>query len=480
MAACDGTGYLRIRYQVKIVANILFLYGATQTFTNTVYEHVSCFARYSQNQFYFCHQDQYQGFNIDLSRFDAVIVHYSVRLPYDQIPEATAEALGTYAGAKVLFIQDEYDHTFRTWYWIKRLGFQLVFTVVPTGGISKVYPPHEFPGVRFVSNLTGYVPDERPLANVLLPTSSRRIAVGYRGRPLPIRYGALGLEKIEIGRQVKRFCESNGIPHDISWAEEARIYGPQWYDFVASCRSTLGSESGSNVFDWDGTIAARIDTFRHRNGGSSDSDVYRSIVQPCELPGLMNQVSPRVFEAIALRTALLLYEGSYSGVIAPMRHFIPIEKDGSNLVDAMKLLLDDNFIEDMTERAYQEIILSGAFSYRSFVQNVDKELATCLASLSREISDNKACCTRTNYDTAPTPITTAPIRTPPSPVIHASRQSKLLEICGVFYIWRLLPDRARGYIRPFIREYRRLLIAVRSTFLALKVRALAKMHRSWH
>ena len=89
--------------------NVLVLYHATQTFTNTVFEHLNAFARFSGNRYFFCHHDQREAFGVDLSRFDAVLFHYCLRLPYDQVSEEAANALAAYPGLKVLFIQDEYD-----------------------------------------------------------------------------------------------------------------------------------------------------------------------------------------------------------------------------------------------------------------------------------------------------------------------------------------------------------------------------------
>src|SRR3954462_5583692 len=98
--------------------NILYLYNATQTYTNTVFEHLSAFATYSKNRSFFGHLDPLYGIDVDFARFDAVVVHYSVRMPFDQIPESTADRLSRFAGTKAIFIQDEYDYTHRTWYWI--------------------------------------------------------------------------------------------------------------------------------------------------------------------------------------------------------------------------------------------------------------------------------------------------------------------------------------------------------------------------
>ena len=429
--------------------NILFLYNANQTFTNTVFEHVNAFSLHSRNRFFFCHHDPISPFNIDLSEFDAVILHYSVRLPFDQVTEEAAKALAYYQGLKVLFIQDEYDHMRRVWYWIKRLGFQLVFTVVPKENIVRVYPPLEFPGVRFISNLTGYVPEGLTPDKDILPPSSRDLWVGSRARPLPIRYGQLGQEKIGVGRLVRRYCETHGIRHSIAWTEEARIYGAQWYEFIASCRAMLGSESGSNVFDWDGTLADRIARFRLAHKFSSDKDVYREILAPLEIPGLMNQISPRVFEAIAFRTVLILFEGGYSGVVSAGLHFIPLKKDGSNLEEVFALLRDDAYVDKMTKRAYEDVIVSGKYSYKTFVKMVDDQMADVLLNLSQNSPPLSIQILLAGIENEPTSLTTRPIRA-----------TLVLKTCFIrrfaYLVWRKLPVRIREQLKPGLKALLRI------------------------
>jgi glycyl-tRNA synthetase (class II) len=96
--------------------NILILYNSTQTYTNTVFEHLASLARESKHRTFFCHVDQYSEFAADLSRFDAIGLHYTVRLPFDQVSSSLATLRSRSSRAlKFLFIQDEYDHTHRAW-----------------------------------------------------------------------------------------------------------------------------------------------------------------------------------------------------------------------------------------------------------------------------------------------------------------------------------------------------------------------------
>lgn len=427
--------------------NIFFLYNSTETYTNAVFEHLDAFQKYSAGKVFFCHQNQYTKFNVNLAKFDVVFIHFSVRLPYDQVAVSTIEALCGYPGLKVLFIQDEYDHTKRAWYWIKKLGINLVFTVVPPEGITRVYPPEEFSGVRFVSNLTGYVPETLPVDIDLYPPSKRHLIVGYRGRPLPLRYGKLGQEKVEIGRMVKQYCQFHGIQHDIEWTEGARIYGPRWYEFMGSCRAMLGSESGSNVFDWDGNLADRIETFKKNSRSATEEDIYRKFIDPLEIPGLMNQVSPRVFEAIAFKTVLVLFEGNYSRVVEPWKHFIPLKKDGSNLSDVFNLLQDNKFVDDMVERAYNDVITSGKYSYQTFIKMVDAEIQSALSTVCDVTNSPLSLKNPPNNYLETSNITTYPIRAE-----HLGQNIRNISLRQMAYqAWGLLPQSTRNYLKPVLK-----------------------------
>lgn len=433
--------------------NILFLYNATQTYTSTVFEHLSSFSKYSKNRCFFAHQDEHKNTSIDFSCFDAVVIHYTVRLPYDQVSSATASSLANYKGLKVLLIQDEYDHTHRTWHWINKLGINLVFTVVPEQSISTVYPETVFPDVKFVSVLTGYVP-EGLKCNSYSPPSKRGLVIGYRGRPLPIRYGELGLHKVNIGRLAVNYCVQHNIKHDIAWSESSRIYGDKWYEFMTSCRSMLGTESGSNVFDWDGNLSEKVKDYQTLNPDASELDTWSAIIKPLELPGLMNQISPRVFEAIAARTVLVMFEGEYSGVLKPDVHFISVKLDGSNFAEVFAKLNDAKFVDPMAERTFVDIIQSKKYSYARFVEQFDYELSTMHKILVTALGLNESSVVGVSSS-----ITTVPLRANPpglpidsfyNSVFGANNFRELVGRVAVFF-WLKIPINIRGTIKPGLK-----------------------------
>jgi hypothetical protein len=360
---------------------VLCIYESTQTYTSTVFEHVNSFQKYSNFSWDYIDHRDFSNKDLSISSYQIIVVHYSVRLPFLQLSQEAIVKLNKFKGIKALFIQDEYDHTNKAKETIKRVGFQLVFTVVPQNSIELIYPSNEFPGVKFINNLTGYVPDSSYFNYIKpLPPSARGVVVAYRARTLPVRYGKLGQEKVKIGQIVKGFCEENYISNDISWKEEDRIYGDAWYPFLTSCKSMLGSESGSNVFDWNGDLQQLTDKYVSENPKATQTDIYRSVISSFEIDGVMNQISPRVFEMIAARTVMILFNGDYSNVLIPNEHYIPLNKDFSNINEVFEKLQDGSLLDLMVTKAYEDIILSGKYSYKNFVAMVDEGLSGCIDS----------------------------------------------------------------------------------------------------
>jgi hypothetical protein len=365
--------------------NVLILYCDVFTHIETIHEHLRAFSRYSRhNYFYFPVSDttrlnMFEGYAEawpqawDLSVFDAVIWHYVVPAYLEgRISPFVADKLAAYDGLKILFVQDEYDSTATTWDWIRKAGVQLVMTCVPPEGLAYAYPPQRHHGVEFLQTLTGYVPEDDGLERFVTPMRRRDMRLAYRGRILPYRYGLLGREKYDIGVQMKALAQARGVAADIAVDEDSRIYGQDWYRFLGSARAMLATESGSNIFDFEGTLKPLGEAAEQR--GESFESFHAQHLQPHEGHVRMNQISPKVFEAISLRTALVCFEGVYSGVIQPDIHYIPLKKDYSNVDDVFAKLEDLDLLEEMTERAFRDVIASGRYSYAAFARNFEAVL----------------------------------------------------------------------------------------------------------
>jgi hypothetical protein len=82
-------------------------------------------------------------------------------------------------------------------------------------------------------------------------------------------------------------------------------------------------------------------------------------------------ISPRLFEAAQSKTAQLLVEGEYDGILEAERHYVPLRADMANLDEALERIADVADTEAFAERAWEDLILSGRYSYGAFAAHVE-------------------------------------------------------------------------------------------------------------
>lgn len=367
--------------------NGLYLYGVMYTHIATVYDFVASFGKNSKYDIKYANAMCAARADFSFDDFDFIIVGYccSLRHPDHASRDALAR-LKAYAGLKILIVQDEADNTELVRRRIVELGFDVVLTCVAPAHIPSIYPPERFPGVEFVSVLPGYAPEiDRP-ERFIRPLAERPITVGYRGRDIGFGYGDLGYWKLEVGRKTRAACERRKIVCDIDWTEDSRIYGEDWYAFTGACRATLGSQSGANAFDDDGSIRAHARAWRAANP-DADYFAYRPFIAAQEDQRRGEAISPRLFEAAALFTPMILVEGDYRGILRPEEHYIPLKGDFSNMDAVLDRLDDLDALAAMAERAHRDLIASGAYGYPRFVADIDALIAKKRAAPQRRRGD---------------------------------------------------------------------------------------------
>jgi hypothetical protein len=310
---------------------------------------------------------------LDLSRFDLIIIHYSLSIIFDRyISKKAQEQIRAFTGLKVIFIQDEYSHINKMVSQLNYLNIDVLFTCFPESEMGKIYSKSDLPSTSLYNNLTGYVP-QRLIEETNLPLTQERVLhVGYRGRKLPFWYGELAYEKWNIVEKWKAIVTREDIKYDISYDEKDRIYGRDWLDFILSCKATLGVESGASVMDFTGALEQTIKLHELTNPRDDFYKVQHLFLKEHDGQYKLNQISPRCFEAIALKTVLVLYEGDYSGILIPGRHYIVLKKDYSNIDEVLTKLSDDEYLQNMAETAYREIALNPEYSYKGFISRVDE------------------------------------------------------------------------------------------------------------
>ena len=286
----------------------------------------------------------------------------------------------SYNGSKFAFIQDEYYDTNLIKMFLQIINVNTVFTCVPNEHIKKIY--NNLNNTGFINNLTGYAPEYN---YNIIPIKDRKCDVFYRGRELHYWYGELGQDKMNIGKYMKKYCDEYKLITNIDWDGKNSIYGDEWFKVLGSSKVTLATESGTTIFDLDNTILVESNTILKHfpviqvSMPENPIYTYNEFITKINLKKNevknMGQISPKMLEAIMLGTVLVMYEGYYyPGFLIPDVHYIVLKKDYSNINDVINKIKDDDFLQKMSDRAYNDIIKSGLYSYKKFIEIFDKEV----------------------------------------------------------------------------------------------------------
>jgi hypothetical protein len=355
----------------------LLYYSPLGASAATVSEHVGSFARHSRFPVFSVNTEL--GFPRGLLRlgFRVVVLHYSVfgRYPYllsDAFCRYLADSSDSY---RIAFFQDEYQYCTARFRFLDDMRIDCVYSLLEPAEVSRVYLKHtRVPKV--LHTLTGFVSDDliEAAQRWALPDEQRQIDVGYRGRQLPFFMGRGAQEKTVIAQEFVKRTAGMPLVLDIKSGEADRIYGDDWWRFIANCRGMLGVEAGVSVFDIEDKVRPRCAQILRERPGASFEEVSTLALREWEDNIYYRTISPRVFEAAAFRVCQILFEGRYNGLLEPMIHYLPLKKDFSNLDWVLSAFADPGTRQRIAERAYADLIGSGVYSFRRFIEQFDADL----------------------------------------------------------------------------------------------------------
>ncbi|AWQ03306.1 glycosyltransferase [Bordetella bronchiseptica] len=352
----DNIGYVKTYSNFHV--DILNLYGASSSLT--------------------------RGEDYRLNAYDGVIIHNTISYNpanLESIDRQFVPSIRDYEGAKIILKQDEQYRTLAVAEFIGSRQFDVVFTCVDAAEREKAYPSSVVgTDVAFHQMYTGYV---TPKLRARTTTAIERdIDISYRGSLQPLYFGRLAYDKQRIGHDVAQAAQARNMRIDISSRWEDRLMGEDWFRFLARSKSTLGVESGASIFDFDGSAERLCAELERRRPEFPDEHAYSEWVlkqlEPYEGNVYYNQISPRHFEAGAARALQVMYEGRYSNIFLPWKHFVPLCKDLSNFDEVCEYINDPRLRSEVVDRTYDEIIVNPIYSMRHFVATLDDAIASAL------------------------------------------------------------------------------------------------------
>ena len=385
-------GVLLLHYDPKLLG-----YGNA----SNIVEHARSFRRHSR--FRVWEVNTHTTLPKALARYDfeAIVFHYSLfgadvpaggdpylGTPYYLLDEGHMEFVRTSKAYKLAFFQDEHTYCQARFNFCDEIGIDCVYTCLQPSEHERVWGAHTRVGT-VKSTIPGYVDGSlvRAAERRAIPEPERPVDVGYRARPMPI-FMDTAQEKTEVGRRFAELAAGSGLRMDIGLEEADRLYGDDWYRFIAGCRTMLGVESGVSVFDIDDQVRRDYMRILAERGEVTVEELKRGAAG--ELDGAIHYrtISPRHFEAAAFGVCQVLFPGRYSGAMEAGEHYIPLEKDFSNLDEVIDRIRDRALTAEIAMRARRDLIESGAYGYETMVADFDRTLLA--AGLDPELSRGRA------------------------------------------------------------------------------------------
>ena len=365
--------------------NILFVYYSTTFHLRpSQREHLLAFRKYSGHRcFYLNLAVRRVPWYIHLIPFDLIVYDWfflGVRWNQEVARKALnrAQALKDIAGVKIALPQDECNNSDWLCDFVNEFKVDVVFSVASESQWPVIYRKVDFRKTRFLRVLSGYVEEGNlpRIASMAQKVTGRPIDIGYRTGYSPA-FGRHGLLKSQLSEVFQAKAKAYGIVADISSQERDSFTGDEWYRFLLRCKYTLGVESGASLLDRDGSIWDCCLEYLKEHPQSSFEEVEAACFPQLDGNLELYALSPRHLEACATHTCQILIQGEYNGILKAGQHYIELERDFSNIEQVMELVRQDILRSDITERAYQDIVQSGKYTYRRFVQYVIEEALAC-------------------------------------------------------------------------------------------------------
>lgn len=291
-------------------------------------------------------------------------------------PSSLAQVLKSYdfikqtRSCKVALPQDDYDCSGILDDWMVDWKIDRIYTVCPEHW--DVLYPKSSTTAEIKLGYTGYISknwidawhDPKSYAQ-------RSIDVSYRASKLPANFGSLGQLKWEIaGRFTSAVANHQDIKLDISIDPKDMIAGDAWHAFVEDSKFCLTTASGSSLLDPWNEIRMCIQHYLAEEPNASFDQIETHCFKGLDQQYLFTALSPRNIEAALAKTVQIATPGTYSGLMEPNVHFIPINEDCSNISDVLKMMRDDSIIVSIQNTCKESILSEDRLRRDTIVEEI--------------------------------------------------------------------------------------------------------------
>lgn len=322
-----------------------------------------------------------QNFSFEaLKNLDTLVIHNTASYSGASLRSFMQDAESTCKKSFKYIILKQDEHVEPHYFDNLFLDFDVetVFTCLKSSLVPLVYPKSAASGIRFVEMFTAYVLTS--FDQLTAPSLSELPRLTFRGSHQPLTLGQLGRDKSEISILINALEIRPPWIRDVSCELKDRVYGLAWQDLLLGSRAVVGTESGSNVFDLDGSLATRTKEFE-TEFGHLDSLPAELVMHYREkiLSGYEGNVAygtfaPRHLEAALFMRPQLLVEGSYGGIFSELSFNPFFKRDLSGFLELVDVLVDERQASAMGLEFRESVLSNGSLRVSGLLEPLAAEL----------------------------------------------------------------------------------------------------------
>lgn len=198
----------------------------------------------------------------------------------------------------------------------------------------------------------------------VIPQSNRFIDIGVRAYEYPWYIGDR-----ERATMLQNFLSNPSVIRkqlitDISFNPAKRFDRKGWARFLNSCKATISTEAGTSFLERDDHTRNSVNTYRKMKPTASFDEIYQRFFAEYQNPISGKCISSRHFEAIGCKTCQIMFPGRYNDILEGGQHYIELKRDLSNIDEVFEKFRDDQYRNDLIDRAYEYIQSRHTYKHR--------------------------------------------------------------------------------------------------------------------
>ena len=294
-------------------------------------------------------------------RYDLIFFPYGFYYAnQDRWSRALFDALADLRGKRVFFMENEYRLVNRKLAMAVALEADYITTQLPIDVAVQAYEAM-FPPSRIVAlphGLNTRILDWCPAG----ATGSRPIDLGCTGDPYPFYLGHQ--DRAVMADYFKENAGRYGLRIDVRVGREQRMERREWIEWLGRSKGALHHESGPDFLETNDATRLAVVSHVQAHPGAAFAEIHQRFFAGRK-PRLSGRaLAPRHLEAVATRTCQVMFPGRFNDVLRADEHYIPLERDFSNVDDVVRRLLDDGEREAIVARALEYVRAGHTLEHR--------------------------------------------------------------------------------------------------------------------